>query len=72
MAAATLFGPVAAGALIERHGWGTMTAAMGVFAFSGAVSSVSLLSTHQNSRESNHLSAACSSCIQVDGSSRKR
>ncbi|KAK0507485.1 hypothetical protein JMJ35_010008 [Cladonia borealis] len=37
MAAATLFGPVAAGALIERWGWGVMTACMGVFAFSGAV-----------------------------------
>ncbi|KAK3172881.1 hypothetical protein OEA41_006206 [Lepraria neglecta] len=37
MAAATLFGPVAAGALIERHGWGALTAAMGIFAFSGAI-----------------------------------
>ncbi|KAL8735110.1 MAG: hypothetical protein Q9166_000986 [cf. Caloplaca sp. 2 TL-2023] len=37
MAAATLFGPVVAGALVERFGWGVMTAAMGVFAFSGAV-----------------------------------
>ncbi|KAL9002486.1 MAG: hypothetical protein Q9188_004587 [Gyalolechia gomerana] len=37
MAAATLFGPVVAGALVERHGWGVMTAAMGVFAFSGAI-----------------------------------
>lgn len=41
MAAATLFGPVVAGALVERYGWGVMTAAMGVFAFSGAVPSVS-------------------------------
>ena len=40
MAAATLFGPVAAGALIERYGWGVMTTAMGVFAFSGAIPSV--------------------------------
>ncbi|KAI4123417.1 MAG: hypothetical protein LQ338_005270 [Usnochroma carphineum] len=39
MAAATLFGPVVAGALVERYGWGVMTAAMGVFAFSGAVPS---------------------------------
>ncbi|KAL8969692.1 MAG: hypothetical protein Q9197_004202 [Variospora fuerteventurae] len=39
MAAATLFGPVVAGALVERYGWGTMTAAMGIFAFSGAIPS---------------------------------
>ncbi|KAI4086066.1 MAG: hypothetical protein LQ344_007881 [Seirophora lacunosa] len=37
MAAATLFGPVVAGALVEAYGWGVMTAAMGVFAFSGAI-----------------------------------
>ncbi|KAL8771056.1 MAG: hypothetical protein Q9209_003475 [Squamulea sp. 1 TL-2023] len=37
MAAATLFGPVIAGTIVERHGWGAMTAAMGAFAFSGAV-----------------------------------
>ncbi|KAI4277628.1 MAG: hypothetical protein L6R38_005411 [Xanthoria sp. 2 TBL-2021] len=37
MAAGTLFGPVVAGAIVERHGWGAMTAAMGVFAFSGAI-----------------------------------
>ena len=42
MAAATLFGPVAAGALIERWGWGVMTTCMGVFAFSGAVPAVSI------------------------------
>ena len=42
MAAATLFGPVAAGALIERYDWGVVTAAMGVFAFSGAIPAVSL------------------------------
>ena len=41
MAAATLFGPVVAGALISRWGWGVMTACMGVFAFSGAVPAVS-------------------------------
>lgn len=41
MAAATLFGPVVAGALVERYGWGVMTAAMGVFAFSGAIPAVS-------------------------------
>lgn len=39
MAAATLFGPVVAGSLIERYDWGVMTAAMGVFAFSGAIPS---------------------------------
>ncbi|KAL8710612.1 MAG: hypothetical protein Q9220_004836 [cf. Caloplaca sp. 1 TL-2023] len=37
MAAATLFGPVVAGALVDRYGWGVMTMAMGIFAFSGAV-----------------------------------
>ncbi|KAL8702393.1 MAG: hypothetical protein Q9201_004438 [Fulgogasparrea decipioides] len=37
MAAATLFGPTVAGAIVERHGWDTLTAAMGVFAFSGAI-----------------------------------
>ena len=42
MAAATLFGPVAAGALISKWGWGVMTACMGVFAFSGAVPAVSI------------------------------
>lgn len=41
MAAATLFGPVVAGALVEAYGWGVMTAAMGVFAFSGAIPAVS-------------------------------
>lgn len=41
MAAGTLFGPVVAGAIIERHGWGAMTAAMGIFAFSGAIPAVS-------------------------------
>lgn len=40
MAAATLFGPVVAGALVEQYGWKTMTAAMGVFAFSGAIPAV--------------------------------
>ena len=40
-AAATLFGPVVAGTLVERYGWGVMTAAMGAFAFSGAIPSVS-------------------------------
>ncbi|KAL8921724.1 MAG: hypothetical protein Q9172_003873 [Xanthocarpia lactea] len=40
MAAATLFGPVAAGAIVERHGWGALTAAMGAFAFSGAIPAV--------------------------------
>lgn len=40
MAAATLFGPVVAGTLVEQYGWKVMTAAMGVFAFSGAIPSV--------------------------------
>ena len=41
MAAATLFGPVAAGAIVERWGWGVMTAAAGVFVASGTVPAVS-------------------------------
>lgn len=41
MAAATMFGPVVAGTLIERFGWRVMTAAMGVFALSGAIPAVS-------------------------------
>lgn len=45
MAAATLFGPVVAGALVERYDWGVMTAAMGIFAFSGAIPAVSLSGT---------------------------
>ncbi|MDI1485705.1 MAG: hypothetical protein OHK93_003894 [Ramalina farinacea] len=40
MAAATLFGPVAAAALRERYGWGVMSAATGAFALSGAVPTV--------------------------------
>ena len=42
MAVATVFGPVAAGFLVEHYGWEVMTAAMGVFAFSGAVPAVSI------------------------------
>lgn len=41
MAAATLFGPVVAGTLRERYDWGMMSAAVGVFAFSGAIPAVS-------------------------------
>lgn len=41
MAAATFFGPVAAGTLVQKYGWGVMMAAMGVFAFSGAIPTVS-------------------------------
>lgn len=40
MAAATLFGPVAAAALRERYDWGVMSAATGAFALSGAVPTV--------------------------------
>lgn len=43
MAAATLFGPVFAGFLSERFGWKVMSLAMGVFAASGALPSVSPL-----------------------------
>ena len=41
MAAATLFGPMVAGTLRERYGWDVMSAALGVFAFSGAIPAVS-------------------------------
>ena len=41
MAAATLFGPVFAGALMDRFGWKIMSLAIGVFATSGAIPSVS-------------------------------
>ena len=41
MAAATLFGPVLAGWLSQQYGWGTMSVALGIFAFSGAIPSVS-------------------------------
>ncbi|KAL8869317.1 MAG: hypothetical protein Q9174_004363 [Haloplaca sp. 1 TL-2023] len=37
MAAGTLFGPVVAGAIVQQHGWGAVTAFLGVFAFSGAI-----------------------------------
>lgn len=40
MAAATLFGPVAAAAVRERFGWGVMSTVTGVFAISGAVPTV--------------------------------
>lgn len=49
MAAATLFGPVVAGALVEKYGWKAMTAAMGVFAFSGAIPAVRSLVMHRGS-----------------------
>ena len=41
MAAATLFGPVFAGALMDRFGWKVMSLALGIFAVSGAIPSVS-------------------------------
>ncbi|TGO09431.1 hypothetical protein BTUL_0166g00290 [Botrytis tulipae] len=37
MAAATIFGPVFAGALITQFGWKTMTLAMGIFSLTGAI-----------------------------------
>lgn len=46
MAAATLFGPVVAGTLIQNYGWKTLTLAMGIFSFSGAIPSVSSVSIH--------------------------
>jgi MFS family permease len=41
MAAATMFGPIFAGSLVENHGWKTMAWSMGVFSFSGAIPCVS-------------------------------
>lgn len=40
MAAATLLGPVAAGALRERYGWDVMSTALGVLSISGAIPAV--------------------------------
>ncbi|CAD6450801.1 0393c4d8-d7af-4f58-aa68-537893771d0a [Sclerotinia trifoliorum] len=37
MAAATIFGPVFAGALITQYGWKTMGLAMGIFSLTGAI-----------------------------------
>ncbi|KAM0172504.1 hypothetical protein ACHAPF_007383 [Botrytis cinerea] len=37
MAAATIFGPVFAGALITQFGWKAMTLAMGIFSLTGAI-----------------------------------
>ncbi|TAQ89626.1 hypothetical protein B7494_g2003 [Chlorociboria aeruginascens] len=37
MAAATMFGPVVAGAIKEQYGWKAMTVAMGIFSISGAI-----------------------------------
>ena len=48
MAAATLFGPVMAGWLSQQYGWATMTLAMSIFAFSGAIPSVSWNSESEN------------------------
>ncbi|KAG0648064.1 putative MFS-type transporter [Hyphodiscus hymeniophilus] len=39
MAAATLFGPVFAGALVQNYGWKAMTLAMGIFSLTGAIPS---------------------------------
>ncbi|SLM38729.1 mfs general substrate transporter [Lasallia pustulata] len=40
MAAATVFGPVFAGLLLERFGWKVMSLALGIFATSGAIPSL--------------------------------
>ncbi|TVY94326.1 putative MFS-type transporter [Lachnellula willkommii] len=37
MAAATMFGPIVAGAISEQYGWKAMTVAMGIFSISGAI-----------------------------------
>lgn len=42
MAAATMFGPIVAGAISEQYGWKAMTVAMGIFSISGAIPTVSL------------------------------
>ncbi|TVY49025.1 putative MFS-type transporter [Lachnellula occidentalis] len=44
MAAATMFGPIVAGAISEQYGWKAMTVAMGVFSISGAIPTVGSLS----------------------------
>ena len=41
IAIATVFGPIAATAFKERFGWSGMSVAMGIFAVSGAVPTVS-------------------------------
>jgi MFS family permease len=41
MAAATMFGPIFAGSLVENYGWKTMAWGMGAFSFSGAIPCVS-------------------------------
>lgn len=41
MAAATIFGPVFAGAMITQFGWKTMSLAMGIFSITGAIPCVS-------------------------------
>ena len=75
MAAATLFGPVVAGSLVERFGWGVTTAAMGVFAFSGAVPAVSNLEEAASTIDvlkKRLLIVLSSSFIQEDGYSTQR
>lgn len=59
MAAATLFGPVFAGALIEAYGWGVMTTAMGAFAFSGAIPAVGPLNTPCSFCSASSLQGIC-------------
>jgi len=44
MAAATMFGPIVAGAISEQYGWKAMTVAMGIFSISGAIPTVSFFS----------------------------
>lgn len=41
MAAATVFGTLLSGTLSHHYGWKTMTLVMGLFSFTGAISSVS-------------------------------
>ena len=62
MAAATLFGPVFAGALMERFGWKVMSLAMGIFAASGAIPSVSLIALQAAAIEV-ELANDCDSCF---------
>lgn len=48
MAAATMFGPVVAGAIKEQYGWKAMSVAMGIFSISGAVPTASLRTLYES------------------------
>jgi MFS family permease len=48
MAAATMFGPVVFGAMIDGLGWKWMTVGMGIFSISGSIPTVSLYPLSHN------------------------